>query len=204
MPDATHVSDPPRCWVRTYTGRKFFPLDPRPEDVNIFDIAHALSNMCRFGGHVREFYSVAEHSVRVSLRLRQMGESIAVQLWGLLHDAGEAYLFDACRPVKVVMPELSTIEGRIMLAICDHFELPPIPSHAVHQADNELLVTEARDLLPRGVEEWEGIDRYPPPLKEVIRPWSAGFIAEERFLRRFAALRAGVMESSWESTGAIP
>ena len=86
------------CWIQTYTGRKFHPLRPRVAEVDVRDIAHALSLKCRFGGHCRVFYSVAEHSVRVSRVLEAKGRELAV--WGLMHDAGEAYLPDVGRPVK--------------------------------------------------------------------------------------------------------
>src|SRR4051812_6540197 len=82
-------------WMQTISGKAFFPLDPRPADVDIQDIAHALAFQCRFGGHVKEFYSVAEHSVRVSLICAHEDAK-----WGLLHDATEAYLSDIVRPVK--------------------------------------------------------------------------------------------------------
>ena len=76
-------------WLQTYTGIQFWPLDPRPEEIDIQDIAHALSLLCRFNGHCQRFYSVAEHSVHVSTILApEFG------LWGLLHDAAEAYLSD--------------------------------------------------------------------------------------------------------------
>ena len=74
-------------WIQTYLGIQFWPLDPRPEEVMLFDIAHSLSNMCRFTGHCREFYSVAQHSVIVSQNVPR--EDAA---WGLLHDASEAYM----------------------------------------------------------------------------------------------------------------
>ena len=82
-------------WIQTMSGVIFYPLDPRPEEIRIEDIAHALSHQCRFAGHCREFYSVAEHSVRVSRELPQ-----EFMLWGLLHDASEAYLVDLPRPIK--------------------------------------------------------------------------------------------------------
>jgi hypothetical protein len=95
------VSNPTRVgdWIQTYSGRQFWPLDPRVEDVHLEDIAHALSNVCRYTGHVREFYSVAEHSVHVSWSCEPEDA-----LWGLLHDASEAYLADMARPVKQNMP----------------------------------------------------------------------------------------------------
>jgi uncharacterized protein len=82
-------------WIQTYTGKQFWPLSPLPEDIVIEDIAHALSMQCRFGGHVRTFYSVAQHSVHVSLLVEPQ-----YALWGLLHDAAEAYLVDLPRPIK--------------------------------------------------------------------------------------------------------
>src|SRR5690348_18006267 len=81
--------------IHTFTGRTFCPLDPKPEDIDIQDIAHALSCQCRFTGHSRKFYSVAEHCVRVSLLV-----SPDLQLAALLHDASEAYLSDVARPIK--------------------------------------------------------------------------------------------------------
>ena len=74
-------------WIQTYTGRQFWPLDPRIEDIDIHDIAHALSHQCRYSGHCLRFYSVAEHSVLLSHHVA--GEHM---LWALLHDAWEAYL----------------------------------------------------------------------------------------------------------------
>src|SRR5579885_2784587 len=82
-------------WIQTYCGVAFYPLDPRPEEILIEDIAHALSMLCRFTGHVKRFYSVAQHCVYVSHRCDPKDA-----LWGLLHDAAEAYLNDISRPVK--------------------------------------------------------------------------------------------------------
>lgn len=82
-------------WIVTYTGKKFWPLDPDPEAIDILDIAHALSNVCRFTGHTRDFYSVAQHSYLVAL-----GSGCEHVLCGLLHDASEAYLCDISTPVK--------------------------------------------------------------------------------------------------------
>lgn len=82
-------------WMQTYTGRRLFPMDPSPADVDIIDIAHALSMQCRYNGHVRRFMSVAEHCVLIS-------ENVPAQdaLWGLLHDATEAYVGDMIRPLR--------------------------------------------------------------------------------------------------------
>src|ERR1035441_1601867 len=86
--------------ITTFSGVRFWPLIPNPADIRIEDIAHALSNQCRFGGHTREFYSVAEHSVRVSQLCTPENA-----LWGLLHDASEAYLSDVTAPITE-LPQL--------------------------------------------------------------------------------------------------
>ena len=166
-------------WIQTFTGRKLFPLDPDPDALDVRDIAHALSLHCRFNGHCRVFYSVAEHSVRVS---RQLTDADA--LWGLLHDASEAYLSDVPKPLKKDLPEYQGAEKHLMRVIAERFGLTwPIPN-AVHEADMVLLMTERRDLVGEPVDDW-GIDAA--PLTERIEPLSP-LDAEEAFLARYAEL----------------
>ena len=86
--------------ILTYSGKVFDPVNPIAADIRIEDIAHALAHQCRFSGHTIEHYSVAEHSVRVSGLLEDRGYPYRVQMWGLLHDASEAYLIDLPAPVK--------------------------------------------------------------------------------------------------------
>lgn len=108
------LSDP--HWIQTFLGKPFWPLSPRPEDIDIRDIAHALAMTCRFTGHSQKFYSVAEHSVRVS---RIVPAQFA--LHGLLHDASEAYLCDLSRPIKhgsTLGAEYCRIEDNLMQAVC--------------------------------------------------------------------------------------
>ena len=88
----SHLKD---RYLSTYTGKKFYPYDPRPEQICIEDIAHGLSMLCRFAGQCRFFFSVAEHSIAVAHLL-----PANLKLFGLLHDASEAYLVDLPRPVK--------------------------------------------------------------------------------------------------------
>lgn len=139
-------------WGCTYTGRQFWPEDPRPSDIHVLDIAHALSMQCRFGGHCREFYSVAQHSVLVSIACDP-----AAALWGLLHDASEAYLVDVPRPAKRApgMAGYREMERRAMAAVCERFGLPVAMPPSVKRADEAVLAAEARDLMPpRSVARW--------------------------------------------------
>jgi uncharacterized protein len=106
-------------WLQTYSGKCFWPLDPRPEEVDIYDIAHSLSMTCRYSGHCKEFYSVAEHSILLS---RVVSPQNA--MWALLHDAAEAYSSDIPRPLKKSLPDWKIMEKRIMDAVCIKFSLP--------------------------------------------------------------------------------
>jgi 5'-deoxynucleotidase YfbR-like HD superfamily hydrolase len=105
-------------WLQTFTGGEIWPIDPRPEEINIVDIAQALSQQCRYAGHTTRFYSVAEHSVYIS---REVPAELA--LWGLLHDASEAYLVDIPRPLKPYMPVYKHWERELMQVIAAKFGL---------------------------------------------------------------------------------
>lgn len=151
--------------IRTYTGGRFFPLDPTVTDVYVLDIAHALSNMCRFTGHVTEFYSVAQHSVHVSEEVRRMGGTPHEQLQALLHDASEAYMTDVSSPVKHTdgMAAYREAEKRLTAVIYSAYCLPIEESPKVKEADLKLLVTEARDLMgdPQDWPDYDRIERLP-------------------------------------------
>jgi len=167
-------------WIQTYTGKAFRPLDPSPGSIDIRDIAHALSLLCRFNGHCLQYYSVAEHSVRVSQLV-----PAEHALWGLLHDAAEAYLSDLPRPVKRQVPEFVSFEDDLLRVIMRHFELPwPMPA-AVKAADDTLLATEMRDLMAAAPQPW-GLDT--PPLPQRIVPQGPAQ-AEQAFLKRYSELR---------------
>lgn len=170
--------------IQVYTGRFFDVLNPRPEDIDIRDIAHALSLQCRYGGHVERFYSVAQHSVLVSSLVPAEDA-----LWGLLHDASEAYLVDLPRPVKHntgIGTVYREIEEKIMPAMAERFGLPWPEPPSIFIADNRLLFTEKRDLLKPGL-EW-GMAMEPYPFR--IEPWPPE-VAESRFKKRFRELCRG-------------
>jgi 5'-deoxynucleotidase YfbR-like HD superfamily hydrolase len=166
-------------WIQTYTGKQFYPLAPRHEDVDIIDIAHALSMQCRFNGHCRTFYSVAEHCVRVSQILE--GDDAPA---GLLHDAAEAYVGDLPRPVKGQLPAFERVEDQLLAVIFARFNLAYPLSAAVKAADDQLLATEARDLMDTPPQAWR-LDIA--PLTERIEPMSAGS-AKRAFMDRFESL----------------
>lgn len=175
-------------FIETFTGVRFRPLAPRSADIRIEDIAHGLSNQCRYSGHVRHFYSVGEHSVRVSLLLAAWGHSPMIQLWGLLHDGSEAYLVDLPSPLKrrrEIGQGYRKAERRLMRAVCTRFALPVDEPPSVKLADQVLLSTEVRDLMFHRPEHWRGLTESPLP--DRIVPW-APKTAEDEFLRLFQAL----------------
>jgi hypothetical protein len=171
-------------WIQTYTGGKFFPLDPDPAGIKIEDIAHALSNQCRFTGHVREFYSIAQHCVLVS---RHCDPTDA--LWGLLHDASEAYICDLSRPVKY-HPQLSAykdVERELQAAVAKRFGLSLPEPTSVKLADKRLLFTERRDLMTFMADAGWGMGLEAEPLAEKIEPWLPRE-AEYQYLMRYEEL----------------
>lgn len=117
-------------YITTYTKLSFSPLDPKPEDIRIADIAHALSLMTRANGHFKWFYSVAQHSINCALEARAMGCDRKVQLACLLHDASEAYLSDITRPVKKHLPSYLEIENKLQGTIHQVYGLSPTDDYS--------------------------------------------------------------------------
>ena len=166
-------------WMVTYTHKKFWPLDPHCDDVCIEDIAHALSLICRFGGHCREFYSVAQHSILVAGLVAMVEPEFTLE--ALMHDAAEAYLGDFIRPIKRMVPELSLWEVRVMGAIRRGFGLKDHGAKTIKWADDCLLRSEHAQIINDG-REWP-TDRM-DGLDVVIIPMSP-IAAESEFLRNF-------------------
>ena len=176
--DLFHPNEP---WIQTYLGIRYNPTNPIKETIQIEDIAHSLSNQCRFSGHCNKFYSVAQHSVLVSLHCDKKDA-----LWGLLHDASEAYLVDIPAPLKRSgkFDIYKEYEKLNMKAICERFNLSIEEPESIAKADKVLLATEARDLLLNLRKDWVCVE---PPLSEKIEPW-APEIAKQKFLSRFYEL----------------
>jgi len=166
-------------WMQTFTGRQFWPLDPRPDEIAVEDIAHALAMQCRYAGHCLRFYSVAEHSVLLSEWVMAEAGTHAA-LWALLHDASEAYLVDVPRPVKPYLAGYKPAEAVVMRAVAARFGLAPDIPAIVKQADDRIIADE-RANLSACVAQWD-FDAI--PLGVTLHYWTPD-VAEERFLEAF-------------------
>lgn len=168
-------------WLQTRTGIVFDVLTPHSCDIRIEDIAHALSNLCRFGGHCRRFYSVAEHSVHVSYLVPPEHAFAA-----LLHDATEAYCVDVPRPIKELLPRYREIESGIWAAIAKAYDLPLVLPECIKEADNAMLLAERDHLLDEPPIPWAWAAGLTPAdrLPMCLAPHGA----KEAFLVRFEEL----------------
>lgn len=172
------------AWMQTYTGRAFTPLAPRAEDIDLLDIAHALSNQCRFAGHTNRFYSVAEHSVYVSRVVPSHLATLA-----LLHDAAEAYCVDVPRPIKPHLVGYDDIETAVMNAVCARFRLAhfahdysaPRDWPIIKAADDAVLAAERDQIMGPAPREWAPLPEPPAGLYIAAVPPAH---AKELFLDR--------------------
>lgn len=168
--------------MQTYSGKRFFPLDPDPNDIVIEDIAHSLARICRYGGHVNSHYSVAQHSVLVS---RCLPPELA--LTGLLHDATEAYLGDVVRPLKLLLPDYRAIEDNLSLIIGEKFGVQLLPMPALVKEMDTRILNNERSVLFNDQLDWDTFGLEPAPLDSEIVPWPAPN-AERFFLWTFEEL----------------
>lgn len=164
--------------MQTFVGEMFDVFNPDPGKIQVKDIAHSLSMICRYGGHTREFYSVAEHSVLMSRYFGERGEYDLARA-ALLHDATEAYMGDLIRPMKVRMPEYRTTEDILQQVIFLRFGLPPEIPLEVKQADLNIVVDEKAALLYDV--PWGTVTDHMPPLGVDIRCWFPNRAEQEWF-----------------------
>jgi hypothetical protein len=163
-------------WIQTATGRQFWPIDPHADEVFIDDIAHALSMLCRFGGHCLRFYSVAEHSVLLS-----RAAAPEDRLWALLHDATEAYLVDVPRPLKPFLVGYKEAEGKIMRAVCEKFGLGDDMPDRVKDADKRILFDERSQNMATAPVRWAS---DAAPIGVLLHFWTPA-VARSNFLSDF-------------------
>jgi hypothetical protein len=167
--------------ITLHSGASFDFLDPSSSEFTIEDIAHGLSNICRYAGQCRAFYSVAEHSIHVSRVVKDF------ELAALMHDAAEAFTGDVTRPLKQLVPAFKRIEAEIERAILARFGIPDRIPKEVKQADLSVLAAEQAQIMPPGTDGWarvEGIEPAPIVI-EHLSPTRA----RAMFLRRFEELR---------------
>lgn len=176
-------------WNQTFSGVAFDLVRPDGVMVSIKDIAQSLANQCRFNGHTKRFYSVAEHSLYVS---RVVPRHLALD--GLLHDAAEAYVGDMVAPLKSLLPEFQEVERRVHAAICIRFGLSIEMPMDVKVADRSMLATELEYLMLPPPQSWElGVEPYELHEIGLCHPNQFGLSPREahrRFLERFAELAA--------------
>jgi 5'-deoxynucleotidase YfbR-like HD superfamily hydrolase len=189
MTGMAETTPTPGPFLQTVSGRRVNPFDPDPSQLDAGDIARALGNLCRFGGHARVFYSVAQHSVIVSELVEQRGGDPEEVFAALMHDASEAYLGDMPHPIKHRSPlgsAFKAAEEHLEGALREHFGIKAeVPE--IKRADRALLATER---LAFSAENWhwpelDGVE----PLELELRAWSPDEATAE-FARRYAELDA--------------
>lgn len=148
-----------KVFIGTYTGKKVNPFYPDEDSINLDDIAHALSMQCRFNGHISEFYSVAEHSIKVSEVIEDLGGSPQLQMHGLLHDASEAYICDVPKPFKDYLDEYLAVEEVLQRAIeyvliPEGCKLTEGEQSILNVVDSEMALQESKEF--KGPLDWRG------------------------------------------------
>ncbi|WP_110648730.1 phosphohydrolase [Salinicola peritrichatus] len=167
-------------FITTHSGLSVHMASPTPQMIDPSDIGRSLSRICRFGGHTRQHYSVAQHCVLASQFV-----PVEHQLTALMHDATEAYVGDMVSPLKAMIPAFKGVEDRFWTAIATRFGLPSAMDPCIKNIDLILLATERRDLLCEG-EAWDCLEGV-VPLPIHIQPWPMDH-AYQQWMARFNEL----------------
>lgn len=178
-----------RGYLTTQSGKRVSLVEPHVDTICIADITHALAHLCHWTGHCRQFFSVAQHSVIVSMIVPPH-----LAPWGLMHDAAEAYVGDVARPLKVLLPRYKEIETNLMRCIAAKFNLPFPEPKELKAYDNQVLALEAKHYMSGDTVLHDGFgnalaiedvsDEITPDL---IRPWTP-IEARWRFERQWIDL----------------
>lgn len=173
-----------RPYVQHQSGNKLWLDNLDDNKYNINDIAHSLANQCRYAGHCDIYYSVAQHSVLCSQMCYK-----EVALEALMHDCGESVMPDIARPVKYFIPGIREFDDRISASMFKYFNLQWPLDTRVHEVDNRMLATEARQFMSNSnIDEWDVIGKL-EPYKITITSWRPEF-AKQMFLDRYQYLLA--------------
>ena len=163
-----------------HSGATLDFLDPSSSHFTLDDIAHGLSNICRYAGQCRKFYSVAEHSILVSETVDEFG------LEALLHDAAEAFIGDITRPLKQLLPDFKVIENNIQNAILSRFDLAVVMPPQIKEADLRVLAAEQAQIMPAGLSDWAVEAAVIPAPVQVS--YLSPRAAKAKYLERFGEL----------------
>jgi 5'-deoxynucleotidase YfbR-like HD superfamily hydrolase len=178
-------------YIITFSKQRFSPLRARAEEIQIIDIAHALSHLCRANGHIRHFYSVAQHCLNCAKEAEARGLPEEIQLACLLHDASEAYISDITRPVKRSLPQYLEFEEVLQKQIFERFNLSHLGEQehaAVREIDDCLLYYELLDLMEEEIFEERPEITSAPDLE--LRDFST---MKETFLKEFDLLTSALV-----------
>lgn len=190
--------------ILTCQGKSLDIANPNADDIDPHDIAHALSHQCRFNGHSKSFYSVAQHACMVAeLVLPEY------RLAALLHHASSAYLGHLAEPLKRCLLFYRDLEQLHWTRICERFQLDPILPEVIQSADLIVTATEQRDLMPHVSDSWVGFAGV-EPLNITIRPWNAQKarivylqnLLDQLEIRRAAPLMRQCLANEEDLTGA--
>lgn len=189
-------------WMQTYKGGAFWPLDPKFENIDIEDIAAALSKLCRYTGHVRFFWSVAEHCLFGAWHGTDDPE---LRKLFLMHDAAEAYVQDLPPAVKTLLPRYREIENHIQWVIYEKFGLWEAFQRRkaeVKAIDMKMRATEKRDLMAPSTMEWLGLEGVEPYDRQIEKPdLTHDYLAVARaFIRTWECLEQGLplpLDQGW-------
>lgn len=189
-----------KFWIETISGKRFDLANPSPKDVDIRDIACALSKTARFNGHTKGLLSVAQHLINTKELLAEWGEPVAVQMGGFTHDFTEAYLHDIAKPLKELLGRAySRIEAKVEAAVIKGLKLERVLCltkeqwKTIKRADEVLLLTERRDFKAKT--NWHYHSTHCAP---GLKPWRrrlrrmSWWHAEAEFLAAWSELKGKV------------